>query len=386
MSSWMEIEEQCQLKTYKKFPLSLAKGEGVWVETVEGERFLDLYGGHAVVATGHCHPKVVEAVRKQAGELIFYSNVVYNETRGRAAKALCDVAPEGLKNAFFINSGAEANDNALKLARKATGKQYILAFEGGFHGRTIGTLSATWQAKYREAYSPRIEEHCFAPFGDLDAVASLMKEFDVAGIIIEPIQSMAGCRMAEPAFYQGLRELCDTHGAVLIYDEIQTGFGRTGTHFFAGQYGVMPDIVSLAKSIASGIPMGALLVHDAIAETVGYGDLGTTFGAGPIASAAMLATLQVIEEENLLDNVQQQSQYLTEQLEQLDIVRKVHGKGFLMGIELTLPAAEVNTQLRAQHILAGTSQEAHILRLLPPLILQRAEIDQFLQVLASIKV
>jgi acetylornithine/succinyldiaminopimelate/putrescine aminotransferase len=386
--SWMEIEDQSQLKTYKKFPMSLARGEGVWVETTEGERFFDLYGGHAVVCTGHCHPKVVAAIQKQASELIFYSNVMYNETRGRAAQALCGVAPKGMKNAFFINSGAEANDNAMKLARKATGRSVILSFEGGFHGRTIGTLSAAGDAKYRDSFPPNVPGHIVAPFGDLDAVSALMEEHkdDIAGVIIEPIQSMAGCRMAEPAFYQGLRALCDKYGAKLLYDEIQTGMGRTGTYFFAGRYGVMPDVIALAKSIASGIPMGALLVSDEIASFIGYGDLGTTFGAGPIASAAMHATLDVIAEENLLDNINTESAYLKEQLMQSDYVVNVHGLGFLMGIELTVPAADMTKALREKHIITGTSQHPNIMRLLPPYVLKRADIQQFLDVFSTIEV
>lgn len=383
--SLMQLEDDSQLKTYKKFPMSLVRGEGVWVETDEGVRYLDLYGGHAVAATGHCHPKVVEAIRKQAGELIFYSNVAYNDTRAKAAAALCEVAPEGMKNAFFINSGAEANDNAIKLARRCTGRADIISFEGGFHGRTIGTLSAAGMAKYREAFSPMIEQHRFAPFGDLAALEAMMDD-KVAAILIEPIQSMAGCRTATPAFYQGLRAFCDKHGALLIYDEIQTGMGRTGTFFFGGRYGVMPDIITLAKSIASGIPMGALLVSDAIAAEVGYGDLGTTFGAGPVASAALLATLEVIAEEDLLSNVTEQSNYLIDALNEMDHVVKVHGMGFLLGIELTHQAADVATALRKHNIITGTSQDPHILRLLPPLILQRPEIERFLEVFSTLEI
>ncbi len=375
-------EERYQLKTYKKFPFAIAKGEGSWVITTEGERYLDLYGGHAVVSTGHCHPHVVKAIQDQAATLLFYSNLVYHETRARAAEMLAKAAPEGMDHVFFINSGAEANDNALKLARQLTKKSMILSFDGGFHGRTIATLSATGVPKYRDVIVPRMMEHLFAPFGDLEAVAALFAKHPIAGVMLEPIQSMAGVRMAEPSFYQGLRALCDQHDALLIYDEVQTGFGRTGGQmFFAPRAGVVPDLITLAKSIGSGVPMGALLVRDRYAAQIHYGDLGTTFGGGPLASAALKATLEVIEQENLLDHVARESAYLTEQLIGMDGVEKVLGLGFLMGIRFTKPAAQIQKQLLENKIITGLSEDPHVMRLLPPLVLKREEIDLFLSVL-----
>ncbi len=377
-----EIEDNCQLKTYKKFPISIVRGEDVWVWDSEGKRYLDLYGGHAVVATGHCHPDVVSAIQEQASKLLFYSNVVYNDTRALAAEALCRIAPDGLKNAFFINSGAEANENAIKLARKVTGRTEIINFEGSFHGRTIGTLSATGMTKYRESFSPRVGGHLFAPFGDLAAVEALMSD-DTAAVMLEPVQSMWGARAAGPDFYKGLRELCDRFGAKLIFDEIQTGMGRTGEFFFSPRHGVTPDIISLAKAIASGVPMGALLVSDEVSSHIGYGDLGTTFGAGPLASAALLATITVIEKYNLLDNVKQQSHYLRERLLENKHVVATHGLGFLAGIEFDREASLFRDYLLKHNIITGTSSVANVLRLLPPLTLQQAEIDQFLKVLAA---
>lgn len=382
--SLFDVEEKYQLKTYKKFPFSIEKGEGVWVTTTEGRKMLDLYGGHAVVCTGHCHPHVVKAVQKQAETLMFYSNLVYNPTRARAAEALGKVAPEGMKNAFFINSGAEANDNAIKVARRFTGRKTIVTFEGGFHGRTIGTLSATGIEKYRTAFSPMIPDHTFATMNDLESVAALMND-NVAAVMLEPIQSMAGIVTATPEFLRGLRELCDQHGALLMYDEIQTGFGRTGSMFYAGLHGVMPDMLTLAKSIASGIPMAAILMSDAVAETVGYGDLGTTFGAGPIASAAMLATLEVIANEELLTNVNSQRAYLDEQLGTLSIVEETLGSGFLMGIRFKVPASDIQKALLEHDIITGTSGDSHVLRILAPLVLKREEIDLFLNALRQVE-
>ena len=378
------VEEQYQLKTYKKFPLTLVRGEDVWVWDEDGTRYLDLYGGHAVVSTGHCHPRVVEAIKSQAERFMFFSNLVYNDTRARAAKALGEVAPEGLKHIFFINSGAEANENAIKLARHMSGKSGIISFEGGFHGRTIGALSATGISKYREAFSPRIDKHFFLPFGDLDAVAALMEKEEIGGILLEPIQSMAGVCMVEPAYYQGLRALCDKHGAMLIYDEVQTGFGRTGTFFFSSRYGVTPDLATLAKGIASGMPMGAILTSDDIANRINYGDLGTTFGGGPLASAALEATIQTILEEDLLDNVNQQSEYMRGKLASIDGVVESLGLGYLMGIRFERPASDVQKALLKKQIITGLSGDDHVMRLLPPLTLKQQEIDLFLNALQEV--
>src|SRR5882762_9013345 len=222
----IDVEEQYQVATYKKFPFVIERGEDVWVYTSEGERYLDLYGGHAVVSTGHSHPRVVKAIKDQAERLIFYSNLVYNDARARAAKRLVETAPEPLTKAFFVNSGTEANENSMKIARMLTGRAKIVSFEGGFHGRTPGSVSATGLAKYRENVSPLLEGHVYAEFGNIDSVNSLLDE-DTAAVILEPIQSMGGVRMAEPDFYHALRKRCDEANAMLIYDEVQTGMGRT---------------------------------------------------------------------------------------------------------------------------------------------------------------
>lgn len=380
----VKLEDAYQLKTYKKFPLTIERGGDVWLYTSEGKRYLDLYGGHAVVVTGHCHPRVVEAIRAQAERLIFYSNLVYNNVRAEAAQKLIEVAPAGLTKVFFVNSGAEANENALKLARKVTGRSKIISFEGGFHGRTVGALSATGIKKYRAASGPLLPDHHFVPFGDLETTAAVMNE-EVAGVLLEPIQSMAGVRVASAEFYQGLRRLCDEVGAMLMYDEVQTGFGRTGEFFFTPRYGVTPDMITLAKGIASGVPMGAVLVSDRIAECVGYGDLGTTFGGGPLACAALLATIGVIQEEGLLENVRAQSDYLRDQLATLNDIEDVRGLGFLIGIQFKREASIYQQHLLANRILTGLSDDPYVLRLLPPLTLQRRAIDYFLDALSEIE-
>src|SRR3979409_347547 len=229
----ISLEERYQLATYKKMPIVADRGEGVWIYASNGERYLDLYGGHAVAGTGHCHPHVVRAIRDQTSKLLFYSNLVYSEARARAAEKLVSVAPDLLTKAFFCNSGTEANENAMRMSRMATGRENIITFSGGFHGRTADAISATFLGKYREIGKPNVPGHLKAEFGDLESVRALADE-NVAAIMLEPIQSMAGVRMAGPEFFQELRELCDERGIVLIYDEVQTGVGRTGEWFFSG--------------------------------------------------------------------------------------------------------------------------------------------------------
>ena len=384
VESVIDIEEQYQVATYKKFPFVIERGEDVWVYTTEGERYLDLYGGHAVVSTGHSHPRIVRAIADQAQRLIFYSNLVYNDARARAAKKIVEIAPEPLTKAFFVNSGTEANENAMKIARMLTGRDKIISFEGGFHGRTPGSVSATGLAKYRENVSPLLEGHVYADFGSVASVESLLDE-ETAAVILEPIQSMGGVRMAEAEFYQALREMCDQAGAMLIYDEVQTGMGRTGEFFFAGRFGVVPDMVALAKGIASGVPMGAVLMTDAIAGEIRTGDLGTTFGGGPLACAALETTIDVIRDEKLLENVRENSEYLIAELKKLPMVEELRGLGYLIGIKfLSGHAKPLQQALLEKKIITGLSEDPSVLRLLPPLTLKRPEIDLFLDELSAI--
>src|SRR5258708_23109736 len=256
------IEDRFQLATYKKMPVVAERGDGVWIYTSSGDGYLDLYGGHAVAATGHCHPSVVAAIREQSAKLLFYSNLVYSEARARAAEKLVSIAPASLTKAFFCNSGTEANENAMRMARMATGREHIITFSGGFHGRTADAICATFLGEYREIGKPNVPGHLRAEFADIESVRAVADE-SVAAIMLEPIQSMAGVRMAGAEFYRALRELCDERGIVLIYDEVQTGIGRTGDWFFAGNKasdGVGPEIITLATALRTGIPVAACLV------------------------------------------------------------------------------------------------------------------------------
>jgi acetylornithine/succinyldiaminopimelate/putrescine aminotransferase len=377
------IEERYQLATYKKMPIAAERGEGVWIYTSDGEKYLDLYGGHAVAGTGHAHPHVVAAIRAQAEKLLFYSNLVFSETRARAAVRLVSIAPEQLTKVFFCNSGTEANENAMRLARLTTSRENIISFSGGFHGRTADAISATFLGRYREIGKPNVPGHLEAEFGDIESVIALADE-SVGAIILEPIQSMAGVRTAEPEFYKKLRELCDERGIVLIYDEVQTGVGRTGDWFFAGSEagsGVVPDIITLAKALGSGIPVGACLVTEKISSSIKENDLGTTFGGGMIAMAALKATLEAIENDEMLANVKVVERYLREQLAEVPEVVAVRGRGFLLGLEFRDRAAPIHQALLDRKVITGTSSDPKVLRLLPPLCLKTAEIDIFMTAL-----
>ena len=372
-----------ELPTYTRWPVTLVRGEASTVWDEHGKSYLDLYGGHAVCATGHCHPRVAEAIAAQAKELMFYSNVVALPVRTRAAEAILAHAREPLASVFFVNSGTEAIENAMRLARRATGRTDIVSFDGGFHGRTADAIAAAGSAKYRELGKPNPAGHRIVPFNDLDALEAALDD-QVAAVLLEPIQSMAGVIVGDPDYLRGAQAACYRRGAKLIYDEVQTGFGRTGTFFYAGKHGVTPDLVALAKGIGSGVPMGAVLVSEEIAKNVKFDEYGTTFGGGPRACAAAEAPGRVIEEENLLDRVRDGSTRLRQGLRQIPAVREVRGEGYLLGVALDRPARPVREALLERGILVGGSDLPDTLRLLPPLVLTAEEIDRFLPVLAEV--
>lgn len=380
------VEDKYQLATYKKMNIAAERGRGVWIWTSEVERYLDLYGGHAVTATGHCHPHVVKAIQEQAAEMLFYSNLVYSDVRARAAEKLVSLAPRGLTKAFFCNSGTEANENAMRMARMKTAKENIITFSGGFHGRTADAISATFLGKYREIGKPNVPGHLMAEFGDIESVKAIADK-SVAGIMLEPIQSMAGVREADKEFFISLRKLCDERGIVLIFDEVQTGVGRTGEWFFSqheASGGVVPDIITLAKALGSGVPVGACLVSNSVSEKIKENDLGTTFGGGMLAMAAVVATLEAIEKDAMLANVKAVEKHLRERLKEIKQVVAIHGKGFLLGIEFNDKAANVHAALLEKKIITGTSSNANVLRLLPPLCLKQEEVDLFVDALNEI--
>ena len=379
------MEDRYQLATYKKMSIVAERGEGVWIYTGDGSKYLDLYGGHAVAATGHSHPHVVDAIKQQSEKLLFYSNLVYSETRAKAASKIVSIAPESLTKVFFCNSGTEANENAMRMARMATGRERVISFSGSFHGRTADAISATFLGKYRELGRPNVPGHLQAEFGNIESVRTVADE-TVAGIILEPIQSMAGVRTAAPEFFIALRELCNQRGIILIYDEVQPGLGRTGEWFFAGSEkagGVSPDIVTLAKALGSGVPVGACLVSDSVATHIKENDLGTTFGGGMIAMAAARATLEAIEKDHMLENVRETETYLRSRLETIPEVVAVRGAGLLLGLQFREKVDRIHKGLLERNVITGTSSDPNVLRLLPPLCLRPAEVDVFVDALSS---
>lgn len=365
--------------------IAVERGRGTRIWTTEGVEYLDLYGGHAVCATGHSHPHVVEALKNQAEKVLFYSNLVYSDIRAQAAEKLVSLAPPGLTKAFFCNSGTEANENAMRMARFATGREKVITFTGGFHGRTADSISATFLGKYREIGKPNVPGHVSAVWDDIESVRAVA-DTETAAIMLEPIQSMAGVYEAPPSFFVELRELCDQLGIMLIFDEVQTGIGRTGNWFFAGSDlagGVVPDIVSLAKSLGSGIPVGACLVNDRVSGVVKTNDLGTTFGGGMLAMAAVVGTLEAIENDRMLENITEFEQHLRTRLKEVEEVVSVRGAGGLLGIEFADSCKAVHAKLLEKKIITGTSSDARVLRLLPPLCVSKEDADRFVDALIA---
>lgn len=370
---------------YPLFDINIVKGEGCHVWDSEGQEYLDLYGGHAVISIGHCHPHYVEKLTQQLNTLGFYSNSVINRLQEQLAERLGKACGYDNYQLFLVNSGAEANENALKLASFHTGRKRILAASEAFHGRTSLAVEATDNPKIVAPVNANGHVQ-FLPLNDLEAFQSELAKGDVAAVIVECIQGVGGIRLATSEFMQGLRKACSENGTVLICDEIQCGYGRSGK-FFAHQHtGVRPDIITCAKGIGNGFPMGAVLISPQF-EAV-FGQLGTTFGGNHLACTAALAVLDVIEEEHLVENAASVGSYLLAQLKTLAAetpsIVDVRGEGLMIGIEFSDSIKTLRTRLvKEQHVFTGAAS-TNILRLLPPLCLTKAEADDFLSRLKQV--
>lgn len=372
------------LGTYSIFPVRPVSGKGSWLIDENGERWLDAYGGHAVSATGHSHPAVVRAIAEQAEKLLFYSTAVAHENRERLADELARRAPSPLSRVFFSNSGAEANENALNLARKVTGRRNVVSLEGGWHGRTAACLAVTDGLKYEEgALRAGVPLSKKIPFNRIEGLEQVIDP-TVAAVILEPVQGMSGARAVDPAFLAKIRHLCTANGVMLIYDEVQCGVGRCGAFTAAESFGVTPDLLTLAKGLASGLPIGATLISDAIGAQVKTGDLGSTFGGGPVPCAAALATLKVIDDEKLIENAIEVGAHLTGTARTMPGVTGTEGRGLLIGLRLARPAGQIQKALMAKRILVGTASDPSILRLIPPLSFTRQEADTLLSALREV--
>jgi acetylornithine/succinyldiaminopimelate/putrescine aminotransferase len=371
------------LPVYAQMPVKPVMGRGSWITDEDGNRWLDAYGGHAVAATGHSHPTVVRAISEQASALLFYSTVLPHPNRERLAAELVRRMPDPLSHVFFANSGAEANENAMLLARKVTGRQRIVSVAGGWHGRTVACLSVTDGEKYeagaRRAGMPLSIK---VPFNDAAALEGLIDD-TVAALIVEPVQGMMGARDCSQSFLQAARRATAAHGAMLIFDEIQCGVGRSGSFSAAESYAVVPDLLTMAKGLGSGLPISATVAADAIAAEVKVGDLGSTFGGGPVPCAAALATLEVIDNESLRQNVRVVGQRVRDGAGRAG-VQDVQGRGLLLGLRLDRPAVDVQRALFERRILTGTSTDPMVLRLMPPLSFSIAEADRLIAALVEV--
>ena len=363
---------------YPLFDIAIDHGKGCKVWDDKGQEYLDLYGGHAVISIGHCHPHYVEALTQQANKLGFYSNSVQNPLQKQLAERLGKACGYEDYQLFLINSGAEANENAMKLASFYNGRTRILSLEKAFHGRTSLAVEATANPKIIAPINTN-GHVTYLPLNDLDAWKTEIEKGDVCACIVECIQGVGGIRMVSEEFLKGLRELCDKYDTVLICDEIQCGYGRSGK-FFAHQYlGVKPDLITVAKGIGNGFPMAAVLISPKFKPV--YGQLGTTFGGNHLACAAALAVLDVMESEHLVENAAEVGDYLINQLKaaHLPHVIDVRGRGLMIGVELDIPYKEVRNRLvKELHCFTGCSG-TNVLRLLPPLCLSKAEVDDFIQ-------
>jgi acetylornithine/succinyldiaminopimelate/putrescine aminotransferase len=367
---------------FAQFPIEVVSADGVWLTTRDGRRVLDLYGGHAVAALGYGHPRWVAALERQAKTVLFQSNAVPMEVRTRAAQRLVEFSALPLPIVFFVNTGAEANENALKLACRISGRDQVVALEGSFHGRTAAAGAVTWGAAAKWYGFPRTPfDVQFLPRRDVAVLAGITER--TAAVIVEPVQGVGGAFDMGRDYLAALRRRCDETGAFLIFDEVQCGMGRTGHPFAANLYGVVPDMITAAKALGAGFPVGALLCGERAAAALKPDVLGTTFGGGPLACAVVEAVIDAIESENLLENVRRVSKLIRETC-LVGPVTGTQGEGFLHGLRLSRPAAEVQPALLARDILAGTSADPKVLRLLPPFTLGEEHVDLLRTALADI--
>ena len=382
----IDLFDEYVIPNYRRYPVALVRGEGSHVWDADGRRYLDLFPGWGCNILGYSPPAVVKAIQEQAARLIHVPNTWYIEEQGRFAEFLCT---RSFGKAFFCNSGAEANEAAIKLARlhgSAQGRYRIITFENGFHGRTFGALTATAQPKYHEGLGPMLAGFRYSKMNDIEGVRSLIDN-ETCGIMIEPVQGEGGVRIPEPGFLQALRELCDERGLLLIFDEVQTGMGRTGTWLGYQQSGVQPDVFTMAKGLAAGVACGAMICRDEFAGDLRPGMHASTFGGNSLAMAAGLATGETIEREGLLEHVQELAEDVRSQLEtlqqRLPIIREIRVCGMMIGIDLSVPASPAVAKCMERGVLINATSNT-VVRLLPAINISAEELNEGLQVIAEV--
>ena len=376
--------QEVLLGVYKQLSLRVSRANNCELLTNDNRKILDLYGGHAVMPLGYGDTYFLSSVQEQMTNLLFQSNLLPLDIRTQAAENLLKIAPSSLSKVFFVNSGSEANENALKIACMYTKRKKILAVTGAFHGRSAAASAVTWNAKKSWYGFPRLPFDVeFIPRDDLIAARDMIND-EVAAVIVEPIQGVAGAYDLSHEFVMALRKGCDKVSAILIVDEVQTGIGRSGNYFAIQNYNIEPDILTMAKSLGGGVPCAALMINQKYSSHLKIGDLGSTFGGGPIACAAINAVIRSIKKNNLLLNVKDLEIKIRETC-QVGPIQRIQGKGFLLGLICDRPAREIQSKLLKKDILTGTSAEKNILRLLPPLVLQTNHVNRLSEALASIK-
>ena len=382
----IDLFDKYVIGNYPRLPRVITKGEGCYCYDADGNKILDMFPGWAVSAIGHCHPKVVAAIRKQAGELLHIDNTFYSEPQGKLAKLLSERAFAG--KCFFCNSGAEANEAALKLARLHTSpeKYKFITCEGSFHGRTFATMTATAQPKHHEGLLPLLPGFIYVPFNDIGALESAFSD-EVAAVMVEPIQGEGGINVATEEYLGTIRRLCNENGALVIFDEVQTGVGRTGKWFAYQHFEVEPDIMTLAKALGGGVAIGAMMARTEVAKSLVPGKHATTFGGNALGCAAGIAVIEAIEEENLLQNASQLGEYTKDKLEQLKqkhfIIDSVRGIGLMIGVQLTSSGADIADKCLDAGLRINCTQNT-VLRFMPPMIATRSQIDQAIDILDSV--
>ncbi len=377
-----EIESQHTSGLYLKQPIAIVRGLGVSLWDVDGNEYLDCSSGHGVANLGHAHPKVAAAIAKQAATLITLFETFPNDQRAALMEKLTALTP-GLDKVFFCNSGTESIEAAIKFSRLSTGRTGIVAAMRGFHGRTMGALSATWNKKYREAFEPLVPGYSHVPYNNIDALEKAVTK-ETAAVLLEPVQGEGGVYPADPSYMESVRALCTERGALLIMDEVQTGFGRTGKIFAYQHYGIVPDLLCVAKSLGGGIPIGAVLIGPAV-QNLAPGLHGSTFGGNPLSCAAAVAALSVIEEDDLPKQAQEKGAYLIEKIRAIKspLIREVRGLGLLVGIELKQKVAPYLRALLEQRVIALNAGLTTI-RLLPPLVITYEQLDRVIAVLTDV--
>ncbi|MCZ7385563.1 MAG: acetylornithine transaminase [Candidatus Methanoperedens sp.] len=373
--------EKYVFQTYTRQPIAIKKACGAVVTDVNGKEYIDCVAGIAVNNVGHCHPAVVDAIKRQAEQLIHVSNLYYTENQALLAEELSKLTM--LDRVFFCNSGTEAVEGALKLARKASGKKEFIATEHAFHGRTRGALSVTHKEKYRKPFEP-LAPAVFVPYNDADAISATINE-NTAGVILEPIQGEGGVIIPSDGYLKEVRKICDEKDTLLILDEVQTGFGRTGKWFAKEHSGIIPDIMTTAKAMGGGFPMGAMLAREDVASNFVRGDHASTFGGNSLACAAALANIDVIKKEKLVKRSEELGYYLIKKLEGLnkDYVKEIRGKGLMVGMELSIKCEDIVNKAREQGVLLNCTSES-VLRFVPPLTITKEQLDTAVSVLNEI--